>query len=92
MRSGPRKTNPLMTLARLAPVLFVLLWSTGWVSAKYATFFADPLTFLVVRYGTAVVLVVLFEPGGAAAIGRRLVARGTPTRTTDTRTDTNREA
>lgn len=45
-----------MTLARLAPVLFVLLWSTGWVSAKYATFFADPLTFLVVRYGTAVVL------------------------------------
>ncbi|MFN3634461.1 MAG: DMT family transporter [Rhizobium rhizophilum] len=45
-----------MTLARLAPVLFVLLWSTGWVSAKYATFFADPLTFLVIRYGTAVVL------------------------------------
>lgn len=45
-----------MTLARLAPVLFVLLWSTGWISAKYATFFADPLTFLVVRYGTAVVL------------------------------------
>ncbi|MGL4197670.1 MAG: DMT family transporter, partial [Allorhizobium sp.] len=45
-----------MTLARLAPVLFVMLWSTGWVSAKYATFFADPLTFLVVRYGTAVVL------------------------------------
>jgi drug/metabolite transporter (DMT)-like permease len=45
-----------MTLARIAPVLFVLLWSTGWVSAKYATFFADPLTFLLVRYGTAVVL------------------------------------
>ena len=45
-----------MTLARFAPVLFVLLWSTGWISAKYATFFADPLTFLVVRYGTAVVL------------------------------------
>lgn len=48
-----------MTLARLAPVLFVLLWSTGWISAKYATFFADPLTFLVVRYGTAVVLFYL---------------------------------
>jgi branched-chain amino acid transport system permease protein len=26
-------------------------------------------------YGAAVVLVVLFEPGGAAAIGRRLVGR-----------------
>lgn len=45
-----------MTLARLAPAIFVLLWSTGWVSAKYATFFADPLTFLVVRYATAVAL------------------------------------
>lgn len=56
-----------MTLARLAPVLFVLLWSTGWISAKYATFFADPLTFLVVRYGTAVVLFyVVCRLGGVA--------------------------
>jgi branched-chain amino acid transport system permease protein len=29
-------------------------------------------------YGSAVVLVVLFEPGGAAAIGRRLTSRFTP--------------
>jgi len=29
-------------------------------------------------YGAAVVLVVLFEPGGAAAVGRRLVARLSP--------------
>jgi branched-chain amino acid transport system permease protein len=29
-------------------------------------------------YGAAVVLVVLFEPGGAAAIGRRLTSRFTP--------------
>ena len=42
-----------MTLARLAPVLFVLLWSTGWVVAKYAGLFADPLTFLSLRYGVA---------------------------------------
>lgn len=45
-----------MTLSRIAPVLFVLLWSTGWVSAKYGGLYADPLTFLVVRYGVAVVL------------------------------------
>ncbi|KPF46477.1 DMT family transporter [Rhizobium sp. AAP43] len=45
-----------MTLTRLAPVLFVLLWSTGWVSAKYADFYADPLTFLVIRYASAIVL------------------------------------
>ena len=41
-------------------------------------------------YGAAVVAVVLFEPGGAAAIGRRLQPRataaapnGTPERTDD---------
>ncbi len=45
-----------MTLSRLAPVLFVLLWSTGWVAAKYATLFADPLTFLALRYAVAAVL------------------------------------
>ncbi|MHB0951836.1 MAG: DMT family transporter [Allorhizobium sp.] len=48
-----------MTLSRLAPALFVLLWSTGWVAAKYANLFADPLTFLALRYGVAVVLFYL---------------------------------
>ncbi|WP_159950597.1 DMT family transporter [Rhizobium sp. 18065] len=48
-----------MTLHRLAPVLFVLLWSTGWVAAKYASLFADPLTFLVLRYAVAAVLFYL---------------------------------
>ncbi|MCY6382059.1 DMT family transporter [Hoeflea prorocentri] len=37
-------------LARLAPALFVLLWSTGWISARYAAPYADPLTFLSIRY------------------------------------------
>ncbi|MEK1925569.1 MAG: EamA/RhaT family transporter, partial [Rhizobium giardinii] len=31
-----------MTLDRLAPAIFVLLWSTGWVIAKYAGIYADP--------------------------------------------------
>ena len=48
-----------MTLGRLAPALFVLLWSTGWVVAKYAGLFADPLTFLVLRYSAAVLLFYL---------------------------------
>ena len=48
-----------MTLSRLAPALFVVLWSTGWVVAKYANLFADPLTFLTLRYGVAVVLFYL---------------------------------
>lgn len=48
-----------MTLDRLAPAIFVLLWSTGWVTAKYAVAFTGPLTFLSLRYGSAVVLFYL---------------------------------
>ena len=36
-------------LARFAPVLFVLLWSTGFVGAKYGLPYADPFIFLSVR-------------------------------------------
>jgi drug/metabolite transporter (DMT)-like permease len=39
-----------MTLDRIAPALFVLLWSTGWIVAKYASPHADPLTFLSIRF------------------------------------------
>jgi drug/metabolite transporter (DMT)-like permease len=38
-----------LTLARLAPALFVLLWSTGFVGAKYGLPYADPFVFLSVR-------------------------------------------
>jgi branched-chain amino acid transport system permease protein len=38
-------------------------------------------------YGLAIVLVVLFEPGGAAAIGRRILAR----RSTEVPTTTREE-
>lgn len=49
-----------MMLARLAPAIFVLLWSTGWVVAKYAAVFADPLTFLALRYSLAILLFIGF--------------------------------
>jgi drug/metabolite transporter (DMT)-like permease len=38
-----------LTLARFAPALFVLLWSTGFVGAKYGLPYADPFVFLSVR-------------------------------------------
>ncbi|SOE17759.1 drug/metabolite transporter (DMT)-like permease [Hoeflea halophila] len=53
-----------MTLDRIAPALFVLLWSTGWIVAKYASPHADPLTFLGLRFTLAAVLfaaIVLFS-------------------------------
>lgn len=40
-------------LLRAAPLVFVFLWSTGWLVAKYAAPHADPLTFLAVRFGCA---------------------------------------
>ncbi|MEP3436648.1 MAG: DMT family transporter [Hoeflea sp.] len=45
-----------MTLDRIAPALFVVLWSTGWIVAKYASPYADPLTFLCVRFTLAAAL------------------------------------
>lgn len=48
-----------MTLDRIAPALFVLLWSTGWVVAKYASPHADPLTFLSIRFLLAAVLLAV---------------------------------
>ena len=44
-------------LARGAvPALFVLIWSTGWIVAGYSALYADPLTFLTLRFAIAGVL------------------------------------
>lgn len=45
--------------ARLAPALFVLLWSTGFIGAKFGLPYAEPATFLVVRFGVVAVLLAL---------------------------------
>lgn len=37
-------------LTRFAPLLFVLLWSTGFIGAKFGLPHAEPLSFLLVRY------------------------------------------
>ena len=37
-------------LPRLAPVVFVFLWATGYIAAKFGTEFAEPFTFLAVRF------------------------------------------
>jgi branched-chain amino acid transport system permease protein len=55
---------------------FFLLGSNqfGWfAAAEFGGFSAVVVSVFV--YGAAVVLVILFEPGGAAALGRRLLAR-----------------
>jgi drug/metabolite transporter (DMT)-like permease len=44
---------------RAAPLTFALLWSSGFIVAKYAAPDADPFTFLTVRCGSTIVVLVL---------------------------------
>jgi drug/metabolite transporter (DMT)-like permease len=48
-----------LTLERLAPALFVLLWSSGFVTAKYGLPYADPFIFLSVRILIAAILLFI---------------------------------
>jgi drug/metabolite transporter (DMT)-like permease len=51
------------TLKRLmiaaAPIAFVLLWSTGFLGAKYGMPHAEPFTFLAYRFAIATMLFAL---------------------------------
>jgi drug/metabolite transporter (DMT)-like permease len=47
-------------LTIVAPAVFVLLWSTGWIAAKYAAPHADPLWFLTIRFSAAAVVIAVF--------------------------------
>lgn len=74
------KTSPSLFLV-LSPAIFVLLWSTGWIAARYAAPHADPLTFLSVRYISAFIVVALFAsavrapwPHGKTAIAHTLIS------------------
>ncbi len=53
--SGPTLSS---RLAAVAPALFVVLWSTGFIVARYGTKDAGPLTFLAIR--TAIAAGILF--------------------------------
>lgn len=45
-------------LIRLMPAVFVLLWSTGFVGAKFGLPYAPPLTFLAIRFGVVALLLL----------------------------------
>jgi len=53
------------TAARLAPAIFVVLWSTGFIGTKYALSGAEPLTYLAIRMALVVVVMAVI-----AAIAR----------------------
>ena len=47
------KSSAPSLLLRFSPIIFVLIWSTGWISAQFGVFYADPLTFLSLRFALA---------------------------------------
>lgn len=66
---------------RATPLLFVAIWSTGWIMGKFAAMDGDPLTFLVVRFACAIVVLVPVVvviradlPRGRAALGHAVVS------------------
>ena len=46
-------------MQRFYPLLFVFLWSTGFIGAKYGLPYAEPLSFLLTRYGLVVALMLV---------------------------------
>ena len=60
-----------LKLSKVAPLLFVLLWSTGFVGAKYGLPYADPFIFLAIR--VLIAAVILFA---IAAIMKSPIAIG----------------
>ncbi len=46
-------------LEKYVPIIFVLLWSTGFVGAKYILPYAEPFVFLTIRYASAAIILVL---------------------------------
>lgn len=55
----------MQNLKRFIPATFVLLWATGFIGARYAMPWAEPFTFLTLRFGGAAILLVAI----AAAMG-----------------------
>lgn len=56
---------PPSLLQGLMPFVFVVLWSTGFIGAKYGLPYAEPLTFLSLRYALVIALM------GAIALASR---------------------
>jgi drug/metabolite transporter (DMT)-like permease len=60
MESPRRAVESHDSLVRVAPWLFIVIWSSGYVVAKLASPHAEPLTFLLLRYaGVLVVMATL---------------------------------
>jgi drug/metabolite transporter (DMT)-like permease len=59
--TAPQTTDRRATAAAAMPAVFVLLWSTGFIGAKLGLPYAEPMTFLTLRFaiGATLLLVVV---------------------------------
>ncbi len=57
---------------RAAPLLFVALWSTGFIAAKYSMHSADPFVFLCLRFALAAAVLVPIVLLAGATLPRNL--------------------
>jgi drug/metabolite transporter (DMT)-like permease len=66
-----------LKLASFAPILFVILWSTGFVGAKYGLPYADPFIFLSIRVLIAALLLFAIAAllKSPIAIGKSAISR-----------------
>jgi drug/metabolite transporter (DMT)-like permease len=53
-------SGPDSALIRAMPAVFVLIWSTGFIVAKFGLPYAPPLTFLVIRYLLSIVCFLIW--------------------------------
>ena len=62
---------------RTIPAIFVVLWATGFIGARYAMPYAEPFTFLAVRFALAFVLLAATTVMlGSRPLDRRLALHG----------------
>jgi len=66
-RRGIPTTQPAPLAVRATPFLFVVIWASGFVVAKYAAPHAEPLSFLLLRYSGVIVLMVTLALVASAA-------------------------
>lgn len=59
LSTGRRAGDASLHLLALAPALFVLLWSTGFIAAKFGLPYAPPLTFLLYRFALVAALMAV---------------------------------
>jgi drug/metabolite transporter (DMT)-like permease len=66
-----------LKLSKVAPLLFVLLWSTGFVGAKYGLPYADPFIFLATRVliAAAVLFAIAALTKSPIAIGAQAIKK-----------------